>query len=206
MRKQLCIPNHNLSANSVGSNLESILDHLLELKDAKLEMELDQLLSLEEDYWKTRSRADWLVERDRNTTYFRRNASQQQKINLISTFSDFIGAIISDPAGVENIILQYFQSIYMSSSSTCVLQEGRRPSFLWRNLLEGQNLISLGKNLMQRGLYDEIDCIYCGFQFEDERHVHFDCAKSIWEHLPLGQKWSHHFALSFRDLMQSLSL
>lgn len=35
-----------------------------------LELELDCLLALEEDYWKTRSRADWLMEGDRNTTYF----------------------------------------------------------------------------------------------------------------------------------------
>lgn len=51
-----------------------------------------------------------------------------------------------------------------------------------------QNILPTGKNLMRRGLYDSIDCIHCGLQFEDNRHAFFDYAfaKSVWEHLPLG--------------------
>lgn len=47
--------------------------------EAKLEPELDKLISLEEDCWKTRSRVDWLLERDRNTVYFYRKKSQRHK-------------------------------------------------------------------------------------------------------------------------------
>lgn len=38
-----------------------------EREEAKLELELDQLLSLEEDYCKTRSKANWLTEGDLET-------------------------------------------------------------------------------------------------------------------------------------------
>lgn len=44
---------------------------------SKLEVDLERMLEIEEDYWKTRSRADLLIEGDRNTTFFHPKASQQ---------------------------------------------------------------------------------------------------------------------------------
>ncbi|KAI5649595.1 hypothetical protein M9H77_35600 [Catharanthus roseus] len=46
-------------------------------QEAQLEMKLDTLLTQEEEYWKTRSRADWLIEGDRNTTDFHGKASER---------------------------------------------------------------------------------------------------------------------------------
>lgn len=48
-------------------------------EEVKLELELEPLLSLEEDCWKTGSRVDWLMKGDRNTTYFHPNTSQRHK-------------------------------------------------------------------------------------------------------------------------------
>lgn len=105
----LWIPNPSPYIDSIGNNFDSILDHLLEWskkkygnlplrinqikqklnsirsqsswttsEEAKFKLEIDQLLS-QEDFWKTRSREDWLTERDRNTTYFHRKAFQRHK-------------------------------------------------------------------------------------------------------------------------------
>ncbi|KAI5683577.1 hypothetical protein M9H77_04805 [Catharanthus roseus] len=46
------------------------------MEEVQLEMELDTLLTQEEEYWKTISRVGWLTEGDRNTTYFYRKVSQ----------------------------------------------------------------------------------------------------------------------------------
>ncbi|KAI5657929.1 hypothetical protein M9H77_26722 [Catharanthus roseus] len=111
-----------LVSRQTWSNIGSILEHLLEwnkkkfediptrirnrrlldelrigmdwdLKDeAKLELEFDKLFALEERYWKTRSRVDWLLERDKSTVYFHRKASQRQKKNSIGVLKDDSGA------------------------------------------------------------------------------------------------------------------
>lgn len=54
-----------------------------------LEHQLNHFLSLEEYYWKQRSRADWLQGSDKNTKFFHHKASSRRRNN-------FIRGILSD--------------------------------------------------------------------------------------------------------------
>ncbi|KAI5649790.1 hypothetical protein M9H77_35795 [Catharanthus roseus] len=105
------------------NNLRAQVDWLVH-EEAKLECELEMLLSLEEEYWKTRSRADWLLEGDMSTAYFHRKASQRQRLNSIRSIIDSNSTIIIDVAGIEHAILYYFLSIYIYNNSSCKLQDG----------------------------------------------------------------------------------
>ncbi|KAI5666354.1 hypothetical protein M9H77_16207 [Catharanthus roseus] len=91
-------------------------------EELKLEPKLERFLFLEEDYWKTQSQADWLLEGDRNTTFFHLKASQRHKQNTIAKIKDGNGVIHEDSTGIEFTILNYFHSIYTSNNSH-VLQE-----------------------------------------------------------------------------------
>lgn len=110
-------------------------------KEAKLELELDRFLAVEEDYWKTRLRAEWLKEGDRNTTFFHQKYSSRYKCNSISMLKDLNDNEITDPTRIEGSILQYFQSIYSSINSNCVLQVDMIDP------LEDKDILSLVKTL-----------------------------------------------------------
>lgn len=79
-------------------------------EESKLEIDLERMLAIEEDYWKTRSRADWLMEGDRNTTVFHHKVTRCQKRNSITLFKGTNGMNITDPLEIEQVVLLYFQS------------------------------------------------------------------------------------------------
>lgn len=56
--------NIDLNITRVGQNIDSLRSQSdwSAHEEAKLELELENLFSLEEKYWKTQSRADWLME------------------------------------------------------------------------------------------------------------------------------------------------
>lgn len=61
---------------------------------------------------------------------------------------------------------------------------------------------------MKKGLYESTGCTNCRSQFENDRHAlfYFAFAKEVWLRLSTGRKWIQNYALSFRDLMLSLSI
>lgn len=91
--------------------------------EAKLELELEKLLSLEEEYWKIGQGFDWLMQEDRNTAQFHHNASQRLKWNSIDSIADSNGNMITDSTGIEHGIVQYLQYIYTFNNSLYVLQD-----------------------------------------------------------------------------------
>ncbi|KAI5661898.1 hypothetical protein M9H77_21221 [Catharanthus roseus] len=94
--------------------------------------------------------------------------------------------------------------IFTSPSSMSLVQPNIR-IFFWRFT---QNILPTGSNLLRRGMYENLTCIHCGYQIEDDRHAQFDCifAQQVWSYLPLGDKWRHISVLSFLDLMHSIML
>lgn len=100
---------------------------------SQLSWSVREELKLEEDYCKTRSWADRLLEGDRSTTFFHRKASQWHKQNIIAKITDANGVTHEDPMGMELSVLNYFHPIYTPNNSDLVLQEGMIDRILGMN-------------------------------------------------------------------------
>ena len=85
------------------------------VKEASLCKELDHLLELHEEYWRTRSRVDWLKDGDRNTNFFHRKASQPLRKNRIHMLQNASRHECSTRLEMEQIILHYFSDLYCTN-------------------------------------------------------------------------------------------
>lgn len=58
---------------------------------SQAQKDLQQLLSIENDYWQQRSRSNWLRNGDRNTAYFYHHANHRHRCNSIKFILDANG-------------------------------------------------------------------------------------------------------------------
>ncbi|XP_062028495.1 uncharacterized protein LOC133744394 [Rosa rugosa] len=77
-----------------------------------LHVRQSQLLSLQEKYWKQRSRALWLKEGDRNSAFFHRKASNRKCRNTIKGLQDENGEWHNDPRTIKHMLLEYYQKVF----------------------------------------------------------------------------------------------
>ncbi|KAK4401671.1 putative mitochondrial protein [Sesamum angolense] len=80
-----------------------------------LRQELENRAAREETVWRQRSKALWLREGDRNTSFFHRRASQRFQTNLISRIKDSSGEWVEDVDGIRRYIISYFHDVFASS-------------------------------------------------------------------------------------------
>ncbi|KAL9679281.1 hypothetical protein QQ045_017139 [Rhodiola kirilowii] len=85
-------------------------------KEADTIAKIDEWRLREEVLWRQRSRAEWLKEGDRNTSYFHAKASQRKKINTIKRLQIREGEWISDEGMIRDLIREYFTNIFSSST------------------------------------------------------------------------------------------
>ncbi|KAL9666847.1 hypothetical protein QQ045_001191 [Rhodiola kirilowii] len=84
------------------------------IEEARLSEELDEWLEREEIWWRQRSRAEWLKNGDRNTSYFHERASQRKRRNHISSLKNHEREQCSSEQEVASIIINYFSNIFHS--------------------------------------------------------------------------------------------
>ena len=82
----------------------------------RLKREINDLLSKEEKMWKQRSRALWLHEGDKNSRYFHSRATYRYRQNRIEEFENHLGERCMDENGIENILVDFYQNLFTSSS------------------------------------------------------------------------------------------
>jgi hypothetical protein len=78
--------------------------------------QLDALLEKEERFWRQRSQLGWMKCGDKNTSLFHRKASARKKRNSIIGLFDGNGVWREGELGVEEVITDYFNEIFSSSS------------------------------------------------------------------------------------------
>ena len=64
--------------------------------------------------WMQRSRANWLKNRDKNTSFFHAYASARRKKNYIKCLKDDNGYSLEDTAVLNNHIQNYFSQLFTS--------------------------------------------------------------------------------------------
>lgn len=101
-----------------------------------LKKEINEILAREEIMWKQRSKAMWLKWRDRNTKFFHATTSQWRRKNRIKGLQNQQGEWTDDQEGIENIILEYFTTIFKSDN----------PSNFDASLSAISNLVTLDLN------------------------------------------------------------
>ncbi|KAK6160713.1 hypothetical protein DH2020_004094 [Rehmannia glutinosa] len=81
-----------------------------------LHARLDMLLEFNDLKWKQRAKQYWYKNGDRNTSFFHAHASQRQSTNHIASLKDPLGHVVPDPVAIEQLIVNYFDDIFTSSS------------------------------------------------------------------------------------------
>ncbi|KAL5559955.1 hypothetical protein UlMin_036166 [Ulmus minor] len=81
-----------------------------------LEKALDALRYKEEGYWRQRSKDSWLKCGDRNSKFFHRKASARKSKNSITGLVDSNGIWCVEEEGIAQIIENYFNTLFSSSS------------------------------------------------------------------------------------------
>lgn len=80
-------------------------------KEKELREKWTFLRTIEECYFKQKSRVDWLKERDLNTAYFFRVFETRIRYNSIRCFQLTYSLMVSDPTAMSFIALNHFKSI-----------------------------------------------------------------------------------------------
>lgn len=105
---ELCARIHELSKGV-------LTDHVKE-EIARLRSELEHLYMDEELFWRQRYKNQWAKEGDRNTRFFHAKASKRRRNNSIAGLQDSAGIWKEKVEEVEGIILEYFGSLFQTSS------------------------------------------------------------------------------------------
>lgn len=82
--------------------------------------EISELITLEERYWKQRSRVLWLEGGDRNSKFFYQRASRRHKKNTIKLIHDDDGREHRGDEVVGKIAVEYFRELFTTSNPTLI--------------------------------------------------------------------------------------
>ncbi|XP_010446092.1 PREDICTED: uncharacterized protein LOC104728863 [Camelina sativa] len=69
------------------------------------------LRTIEEAYFRQRSRINWLKEGDLNTTYFHRVMQMRNAFNAIRSFTSLLGYVIDDPLEMSSLAVNHFKAL-----------------------------------------------------------------------------------------------
>ncbi|KAL6211599.1 hypothetical protein ACLB2K_016822 [Fragaria x ananassa] len=83
---------------------------------------LNELMSIDEVYWRQRSRAIWLKDGDRNSKFFHKSASNRRKKNKLKGLYDRQGVWQNTPQGIEEVVISYFQDLFARQEPDLVAQ------------------------------------------------------------------------------------
>lgn len=83
----------------------------------ELKSELNHQYRFEKEFWRTKSRIQWLQTGDRNTMYFYEKTKQRRSFNRITSIIDGLGKVCFKDDEVQHVIKSYFAYLYTSKCS-----------------------------------------------------------------------------------------
>ena len=77
--------------------------------------ELDQVLNQEEELWALKSRVNWMIQGDCNTTFYHVSTLVCRKRNQILTIKDPMGEWVHEESAIKEVVRSGFNAIYTTS-------------------------------------------------------------------------------------------
>ena len=99
-------------ANQLSSSLVALENHLIK--------ELDVMLEQEKDLWALKSRINWMILGDRNTSFYHVSALARRKQNFIIAIKNDAGEWLAEESEVANHIREGFIKIYTTSQEAAI--------------------------------------------------------------------------------------
>ena len=99
-------------ANQLSSSLVALENHLIK--------ELDVVLEQEKDLWALKSRINWMILGDRNTSFYHISALARRKQNFITAIKNDAGEWLAKESEVANHIREGFIKIYTTSQEAAI--------------------------------------------------------------------------------------
>nr|POE78860.1 transposon tx1 uncharacterized 149 kda protein [Quercus suber] len=103
--------------------------------------EMEKILVLEEELWGMKARINWLIQGERNTTFFHITALNRRSSNRIVGINDSNGNWIVDIDRVKEIFLMGFKKLYSSEQVFC--ERTFQNPFLFENSLSDSEAFNL---------------------------------------------------------------
>lgn len=151
--------------NTIQGRLEKLYNEprtggsMSQIREA--EKELDKVLNWEEEYWRQRSRAEWLKSGDRNTKYFHSKASARWSKNEIIGLEDNEGHWRESEEEIKEVVQRYFSDIYSTSHP---------------NVEELEEVLGC---IVEKVLMPMKEALMAPFSEDDIRHTKRFCAKKV---------------------------
>ena len=120
----------------------SPLVSLVEL-ERKLQADLYCVLRQEEELWTLKSRVNWLISGDRNTSFFHVSTLVRRRRNSITSIMSKEGEWVHDEMAVKEVIRDRFFELYTSSLSFSPLEINAVSA--WQNRLSDEDRDSINK-------------------------------------------------------------
>ena len=118
---------------------------LVEL-ESKLRLEYAEVANAEvaklgEEYWAMKARIMWLVEGDRNTSFYHTSALVRKRCNRILCMKDMMGNWLNGEGEIVDFIIKGFSELFTSGHLSTSLADWDPPS--WKTHLQEDALTSL---------------------------------------------------------------
>lgn len=114
-------PNTRVLIDGLVQRIERIKEEIytVPMRDEieELKHQIGVLWQREETYWWQQSRTNWLKAGDLNTHYFHRKTTIRSQRNTVAKIKDQHGEWVEDEGGIENIITEFYDSLFQSSNS-----------------------------------------------------------------------------------------
>lgn len=81
-----------------------------------LNRDFNHLLTLEEEFWKLKSRISWLNDGNANANFFHLSTLKRRRRNRISALKDSNGNWNTDPTFIHTTVLQFYEHLYTTKS------------------------------------------------------------------------------------------
>lgn len=87
----------------------------LQYLDINLINKYNEILRLEEDFWKLKSRINWLHDGDANIKFFHLTTIQRRRQNRITALKDLGGNWIFEQTKINEMVESYYQTLFITT-------------------------------------------------------------------------------------------